>query len=69
MKLFEGSLDGEIAENPSGDNGYGWDRIFIPKGYTVTRASLGEEDDQKTYLQIKPFAKLKEYLESKSNSS
>ncbi len=67
LKLFEGGLDGEIATTPSGENGYGWDKIFIPQGYTVTRASLEEKDDQKTYLQIKPFAKLKEFLESKIN--
>jgi len=67
LRLFEGSLDGEIAKAPSGEKGYGWDRLFIPKGYSVTRASLSEEDDQKTYLQIKPFAKLKKYLKSKAN--
>lgn len=66
LQLFEGGLDGEIATTPSGENGYGWDKIFIPQGYTVTRASLEEKDDQKTYLQIKPFAKLKEFLESKT---
>jgi len=37
LKLFEGSLEGVIAEQPAGDNGYGWDRMFIPKGFTVTR--------------------------------
>lgn len=67
LKLFEGGLDGEIATTPSGENGYGWDKIFIPQGYTMTRASLDEKDDQKTYLQIKPFEKLKEFLESKIN--
>lgn len=67
LKLFEGRLDGEIATTPSGENGYGWDKIFIPQGYTVTRASLEENDDQKTYLQIKPFEKLKKFLESKTN--
>jgi len=67
LQLFEGGLDGEIATTPSGENGYGWDKIFIPQGYTVTRASLGEDDDRKTYLQIKPFAKLKEFLKSKTN--
>lgn len=66
LKLFEGGLDGEIATAPSGENGYGWDKIFIPQGYTVTRASLGEDDDRKTYLQIKPFEKLKKFLESKN---
>ncbi len=65
LELFEGSLGGEIAEKPSGNNGYGWDKIFIPEGYAITRASLDEDDDQKTYLAIKPFAKLKKYLESK----
>lgn len=64
LKLFEGSLGGEIAETPAGENGYGWDRIFIPEGYTVTRAQLSEEDDRKTYLTIKPFSALKEFLEA-----
>ena len=64
LKLFEGHLDGEIADKPSGKNGFGWDRIFIPQGYHITRASLSEEDDQKTYLKIKPFAKLKKFLET-----
>jgi len=65
LELFEGSLDGEIAKEPAGNNGYGWDKLFIPQGYNITRASLNKEDDQKTYMQIKPFEELKQYLESK----
>lgn len=65
LKLFEGELAGEIASKPAGENGFGWDKIFIPVGYKVTRASLNEDDDRKTYLQIKPFAQLKTFLESK----
>ncbi len=65
LELFEGSLDGKIAETPSGNNGFGWDKIFIPQGYTVTRASLDEEDDKRTCLKMKPFAKLQKYLSSK----
>lgn len=64
LKLFEGKLDGEISDKPEGENGFGWDRFFIPEGYTITRAQLSEEDDKKTYLQIKPFAALKEFLAS-----
>lgn len=63
LELFEGSLGGKIAERPAGENGYGWDKIFIPDGYDVTRAQLTEADDQKTYLQIKPFDKLKAFLQ------
>jgi inosine triphosphate pyrophosphatase len=63
LKLFKGCLEGNIANKPSGNNGYGWDKIFIPKGYNITRASLNQDEDKKTYLQIKPFEKLKNYLE------
>lgn len=62
LELFEGGLNGMIAKKPAGENGFGWDKIFIPEGYNVTRAELDEEDDQKTYLQIKPFEKLKKFL-------
>jgi inosine/xanthosine triphosphate pyrophosphatase family protein len=68
LRFFEGKMDGEIAKNPAGENGYGWDRIFIPEGYSVTRASLSEEDDRKTYLQIKPFEQLKRFFEEKTQS-
>lgn len=68
LELFEGKLDGKISEAPAGEKGYGWDKIFIPEGYDITRASMDEEDDRKTYLIIKPFEKLKEFLEkNKSN--
>ena len=59
---FEGELRGRIAETPAGTEGFGWDPIFIPDGYDVTRAQLGEEDDRLTYLQLKPFAQIKEFL-------
>jgi non-canonical purine NTP pyrophosphatase (RdgB/HAM1 family) len=64
LELFESHLNGSIAEHPAGDNGFGWDRLFIPDGYTVTRASLNETGDKDTYLKLKPFAELKAFLES-----
>ncbi len=65
LEHFEGSLKGVIAEHPRGDNGYGWDKIFIPDGYEQTRAEMNEEDDKETYLMIKPFAALKTFLENR----
>jgi non-canonical purine NTP pyrophosphatase (RdgB/HAM1 family) len=62
MKIFEGVLKGEIAREPRGEKGFGWDKIFIPDGFSVTRVELNEEDDRLTYLQIKPLEKLKEFL-------
>ncbi len=65
FEYIEGSLSGVISEHPTGENGFGWDKIFIPEGYGVTRASLNEKDDKLTYMKIKPFDKLKTFLESK----
>lgn len=63
ITYFEGSLPGRIADQPAGEGGYGWDKIFIPDGYEVTRAELDEADDRTTYLKIKPLAQLKAFLQ------
>jgi inosine triphosphate pyrophosphatase len=63
MEFFEGGMKGTVAEHPKGDNGWGWDKIFIPEGYSQTRAELDEEEDKKTYTMIKPFGKLKAFLD------
>ena len=62
-------MSGRISEHPAGTSGFGWDPIFIPEGYLVTRAELSEEDDRDTYLQIKPFAQVKQFLESLQQNS
>lgn len=62
LKLFEGKGEGEIAKKPAGKNGFGWDSVFIPKGYKITRAQMNEEDDRKTYLKVKPFSKMKKFF-------
>jgi XTP/dITP diphosphohydrolase len=36
-----GTLDGEIAHEPRGDEGFGYDPIFVPLGETRTVAELG----------------------------
>jgi len=64
VQIFEGALQGEIAETPAGKSGYGWDAIFIPSGYNRTRAELSKEDYKKTYLQIKPIASLTSFFEN-----
>ena len=62
LQMFEGGMVGEIATTPAGEQGFGWDKIFIPAGFACTRASLNETDYQATYTQIKPFAALKKFL-------
>ena len=40
--LFEGNIKGEISNSPLGQNGFGYDPIFIPEGYHKTFAELGD---------------------------
>ena len=41
--LFEGVMEGAIINSPKGDNGFGYDPIFIPKGHTATFAEMSSE--------------------------
>ena len=40
---FEGIVEGKIAEEKSGNAGFGYDPIFIPEGFDKSFADLGEE--------------------------
>ena len=63
LRLFRGELSGVISTEPRGDGGFGWDKVFIPDGYgDRTRAELTDEEDEQTYVTIKPFAKVREFL-------
>ena len=67
-QYFEGSLSGTIAPELKGENGFGWDKIFIPDGYGGrTRAELTKEEDRETYLIIKPLYKLRDFLLANDN--
>jgi non-canonical purine NTP pyrophosphatase (RdgB/HAM1 family) len=59
---FEGRIPGFVAETPAGTGGYGFDQIFIPEGYSVTRAELSPDDYAKTYLKMKPLEQVKAFL-------
>ena len=38
--LFEGIIEGEITMEPRGYGGFGYDSIFIPKGFDITFAEM-----------------------------
>lgn len=41
--VFTGTVEGLVAEAPSGNGGFGYDPLFIPEGHTATMADLGAE--------------------------
>ncbi len=42
--FFDGVMEGSIALHRSGKGGFGYDPVFIPKGYGVTVAEISEEE-------------------------
>lgn len=40
---FTGEVHGQIAHSPRGTKGFGYDPVFIPDGYELTFAELGDD--------------------------
>jgi XTP/dITP diphosphohydrolase len=63
--LFEGMVAGEIIREERGTAGFGYDSIFIPRGYTETFAELGEEIKNKISHRAEAVNRLKHFLDGK----
>ena len=44
IHTFEGVVEGIITKKPKGENGFGYDPVFIPSGYTKTFGELSLEE-------------------------
>ena len=63
--LFEGVVNGEILEEKSGTEGFGYDPIFKPDGYDKSFAELGIEIKNKISHRANAIKKLTEFLKTK----
>ena len=50
LEFFDGQLEGRIANNPIGTNGFGFDPIFIPEGFDITLAEMSDDQLQQNSL-------------------
>jgi XTP/dITP diphosphohydrolase len=60
--FIEGICKGRISEIEKGENGFGYDKIFIPEGYQETFAELNLEIKNKISHRAKAIDSLVEYL-------
>ncbi|WP_176013252.1 RdgB/HAM1 family non-canonical purine NTP pyrophosphatase [Victivallis sp. Marseille-Q1083] len=63
IETFEGVVEGSIIEAPRGANGFGYDPIFVPDGYTQTFAEMPAELKNKISHRAKAFARALEFVE------
>lgn len=47
IQTFEGVVEGKVADRPRGSQGFGYDPVFIPKGFDQTFGELGPADKNK----------------------
>ena len=57
-----GICKGSIGEKPSGQNGFGYDPIFLIKGTNTTMAELSEEDKNKISHRFRALSQVIDYL-------
>jgi XTP/dITP diphosphohydrolase len=57
-----GEVRGNIIKTPRGKNGFGYDPLFIPDGYTITTAEMSHEQKNRISHRLNAFKQLKKYL-------
>lgn len=62
--LFEGIADGEIITQKRGDSGFGYDPIFVPRGYDKSFSEMPLSEKNLISHRKKAFQMLAEYLMS-----
>jgi XTP/dITP diphosphohydrolase len=59
-----GIMEGEIAPEPRGTGGFGYDPVFVPEGETQTVAELGDDWKRAHSHRARAAAALREALEN-----
>ena len=62
--FFEGRVDGDILEEKSGNGGFGFDPVFMPKGFDKSFAEFSKDEKNKVSHRGNAFKKFIEYLDN-----
>lgn len=68
IHTFDGIVNGYISTSKHGENGFGYDPIFVPEGYEQTFAELGNDIKNTISHRAKAVEKLDEFLTKISNN-
>ena len=59
--FYEGKCKGKIIGSPMGNGGFGYDPIFVPKGYQKTLAQMSSEEKNKISHRYFALQKIREF--------
>lgn len=60
--VFEGTIKGHLSFPPRGNNGFGYDPVFVPDGYNKTFAELGADIKNKISHRSIAMEKFRNFL-------
>ena len=60
--IFLGKINGKVSLKPKGENGFGYDPIFIPENYNQTFAEMKPNEKNKISHRKLAITKLKAFL-------
>ena len=58
IENFEGNIHGALTFPPRGENGCGYDPIFVPDGYAITFGEMAPDDKHALSHRARAFEKL-----------
>ncbi|UBM57411.1 non-canonical purine NTP diphosphatase [Marinilongibacter aquaticus] len=67
--FFEGIVEGEITKEKRGNQGFGYDPLFVPKGFDRTFAEMGAEEKNPISHRGRAIEKMKAFLLSSDSNS
>lgn len=62
--FFDSERQGTIASTPRGQNGFGWDPIFIPEGQTKTWGEMSLDEQKETSIRRESLIRLNKSLDA-----
>lgn len=62
LGVFEGIVDGQIADRPRGSHGFGYDPIFMPEGFQQTFGQLAPVEKNQLSHRARALEKLRTFL-------
>ncbi len=66
LGVFEGTVKGQITQQPRGSHGFGYDPIFVPKGFERTFGELGPAEKNQLSHRARALEKLRTFLVPRS---
>ena len=61
--FFDGELEGHISNSPQGNDGFGWNPIFIPEGTSKTLAEMNDEETEQYSIRTTTvYPRIREFL-------